>query len=296
MFLKCRENPCHINKYSYNFQKIYREYVATLRREKLFDYPKLIRRANAILQKNIVSIDKKFKSYQYIFVDEIQDSSQSRFKLLRLLTGNDTFLFMVGDSDQQILEWAGVKNNNLKRLKRYYPDFEIYTLEKSYRLTKEICEVANNLICHNKNRINKILKPINGSKGYFRIKQFNCYEDETTWCLKKINRLLDKGVNQRDIAVLVRKEKMLSTQLKATGVYCSTIHKSKGAEFKYFFIIGVERGIFTGNMEEERRLLFVGITRAKKSCVLTYISNGMRKDGYLDRQVCKSEFIDELYT
>lgn len=56
-------------------------------------------------------------NYKHILVDEFQDTSQSRLKLLRLLTCNTSHLFVVGDSDQQILEWAGVRNNNLERLK-----------------------------------------------------------------------------------------------------------------------------------------------------------------------------------
>lgn len=295
MFSQCRENPSNIRKYNSDFQRIYEEYVAILHRDGMFDYPEFICGANEILQKKVKKIDRIFKTYQYIFVDESQDLSQSRFELLRLLIGENTFLFMVGDDDQQILEWAGIKNNILKRLNHYYPDLKIYTLNKSYRLTAEIAEAANNLICHNKKRANKVLQPFNTREGHFKVMRFCCCEDETKSCVEKINSLLKKGVHKKDIAVLVRKEKMLSAQIKRTGVYCSTIHKSKGTEFKYVFVLGVERGIFSEDREEERRVLFVAITRAKKSCTLTYIHKGMRKIGWLDIQVYKSKFIKELY-
>lgn len=291
----CRENSSNIKKYSPDLQKIYRCYVETLKREKLFDHAKLIRRANAILQKGVELRNKLCQQYGYILVDEFQDISESRFKLLRLLTCDNTRLFAVGDSDQQILEWAGVRNNSLKKLQKYYPDLQIYPLEGSYRLTPELTKVANNLIQHSKKRMNKTLKSFNPQNGYFEVKQFDDSDDEAKWCVNKINYLLRNGANKKDIAVLVRQEKVLYDTVKKTGVICSTIHKVKGLEYQHVIVLGVERGIFKGNIEEERRLLYVAVTRAKKSLVLTVIDDGMRAVGYGDIQVQKSPLLDELY-
>lgn len=294
MLSVCRENPCHKKEYPLGMQKLYRSYVKMLRQENLFDYAEQIRRANAILQKDINLRNKLCQRYKYILVDEFQDTSESRFKLLRLLVTNSTCLFLVGDGDQQILEWAGVRNNNLKKLKNYYPELKIYSLEGSYRLSSQLVNIANNLISHNKKRTNKTLKSLNQQKGYFEIKDFGDSEAETQWCINKINLLLRNGADKKDIAVLVHQEKMLSERIKNIGVVCSTIHKIKGLEFKHVIVLGVEKGIFTGNIEEERRLLYVAITRAIKSLVLTFIDDGMRTVGYGDIQVQKSPLIDEL--
>lgn len=89
--------------------------------------------------------------------------------------------------------------------------------------------------------------------------------------------------------------KILYDTVKKTGVVCSTIHKIKGLEFQHVIVLGVERGIFNGSIEEERRLLYVAVTRAIKSLVLTFIDDGMRKVGYRDIQVQKSPLLDELY-
>lgn len=289
MLTICRENPCHLKKYSADLQAIYKKYVEYLKREKLFDYPKLIRFANVILQKEMLV------NYKHILVDEFQDASQSRLKLLRLLTCNTSHLFVVGDSDQQILEWAGVRNNNLEQLKKYYSNVKIYMLESSYRLTPQIAMVANNLIRHGKNRMAKTLRPLSQQSGYFEVKKFDKPEDESQWCVQKINFLLRSGVDKKDIAVLVRQEKMLPKSIIETGVVCSTIHKAKGLEFQHVIVLGVERGIFMGNIEEERRVLYVAMTRAIKSLVLTYIDDGIRTVGSEDKRVQKSPFIDELY-
>lgn len=291
----CRENPSHIKKYSPDLQKIYHCYVEILKREKLFDYAKQIRRANAILQKNSELRNKLCQRYRYVLVDEFQDMSESRFKLLRLLICGTSYLFTVGDGDQQILEWAGVQNNNLRRLQKYYPNLKIYPLEGSYRLTPQITEIANNLIQHSKERIDKRLKSLNPQNGYFEIKKFDNSDDEVRWCINKINLLLRNGADKKDIVVLVRQEKMLYEAIKKTGVVCSTIHKIKGLEFQHVIVLGVEKGIFNGSIEEERRLLYVAVTRAKKSLVLTFIDDGMRTVGYRDIQVRKSPLIDELY-
>lgn len=291
----CRENSSNIKKYSPDLQKIYRCYVETLKREKLFDHAKLIRRANAILQKGVELRNKLCQQYGYILVDEFQDMSESRFKLLRLLTCDTTHLFMVGDEDQQILEWSGVRNNNLRKLQKYYPNLQIYPLEGSYRLTPQIARIANNLIRHSKKRIDKTLKPLNQQNGYLKVKRFDNSDEEARWCINKIEFLLRNGVDKKDIAVLVRQEKILYDTVKKTGVVCSTIHKIKGLEFQHVIVLGVERGIFNGSIEEERRLLYVAVTRAIKSLVLTFIDDGMRKVGYRDIQVQKSPLLDELY-
>lgn len=289
MLNACRENPRHLKKYSADLQRIYKDYVKHLKQEKLFDYPKLISRANAILKKKHISM------YKHILVDEFQDTSQNRFKLLRLLIGNDANLFAVGDGDQQILEWAGVRNNNLRKLQKYYSDLKIYPLEGSYRLTLQITKVANNLIQHSKKRMNKTLKPLNQQNGHFEVKQFDDSDNEAKWCVNKINFLLRNGVDKKDIAVLVRMEKMLYDTVKKTGVICSTIHKAKGLEFTHVIVLGAEEGIFSGSIDEERRILYVAITRAIKSLTLTYIDDGIRMIGSIDKRVKKSPLLDELY-
>lgn len=289
MLTICRENRCQLKKFSADLQKIYKSYIKYLKRENVFDYPRLIKYANAILKKETI------KRYKHILVDEFQDTSQSRFRLLLILARDVSNLFVVGDSDQQILEWAGIRNNNLKQLQKYYSNVKIYPLERSYRLTSEIAKIANNLINHNRNRMKKTLVPLNEQKGYFEIKEFaNSYE-EAQWCVNKINVLLRNGADKKDIAVLVRQEKMLHEKIKKTGVICSTIHRVKGLEFKHVIVLGVERGVFSENVEEERRILYVAITRAVKSLVLTYIDNGIRIIGSIDKRIQKSSLIDELY-
>ena len=88
---------------------------------------------------------------------------------------------------------------------------------------------------------------------------------------------------------------MLYDVIKKTGVVCSTIHKIKGLEFQHVIVLGVEKGVFNGCIEEERRLLYVALTRAIKSLVLTFIDDGMRTVGYGDIQVQISPLLDELY-
>ena len=141
----------------------------------------------------------------------------------------------------------------------------------------------------------KTLRPLSQQSGYFEVKKFDKPEDESQWCVQKINFLLRSGVDKKDIAVLVRQEKMLPKSIIETGVVCSTIHKAKGLEFQHVIVLGVERGIFMGNIEEERRVLYVAMTRAIKSLVLTYIDDGIRTVGSEDKRVQKSPFIDELY-
>lgn len=295
----CRENPKYLSKQTDDIKMLCKSYSTVLKEEKRSDFAILIRKANMLLKKdkelrNI--IQNKFK---YIFVDEFQDCSERRFKLLKQLTTDKTSLFLVGDTDQTILEWAGVSIDNIMCLTHTFSDLKHYTLEQSYRLPKTICKASNSLIAKNKKRLDKTLKPIKNG-GILKIKKFLKFEDEISWCCNYINTIIKSGVSPNEIAILARKESVffdIKNILSNTGIHISTIHKAKGLEFDSVVILGIEKSIIPDNkdnLEEERRILYVGMTRAKRSLILTYIDNGIRNIGFVKQYVEKSPFIDEM--
>lgn len=291
----CRENPSNKKLYNNEMLLIYKRFIDYLHKNHIYDYPRFINRACGLLEQEYIKQNIQ-QRYKYIFVDESQDISEKMFKMIKLMTGYNNHLFMVGDEDQQILEWNGIKNNKVEKLYKSYPELVIYPLEISFRLPQEVAKIANNLIKHDDKRIDKMLISGNNKKGLVEIKSFHSLDEEKKWCIDKINSLINNGATKTDIAVLARQDRIINHKIKKTGVWCSTIHKAKGLEFEHVILLGVEKGIFSGkNIREERRVLFEGITRTKNSLFVTYGDHITRTFDNQDIEVCKSPFIDEFY-
>ena len=289
--LKCRENNSYIKQCSKEMQLFYRAFKQELKTSKSYDFARIVKVATKYIPQS--------NAPQYIFVDEFQDTSETRFNFIKALVGDINYLFAVGDEDQQILEWCGVKNNNVNKLSQLYKEeFKEYRLEYSYRLTNILAQKSNQLLSMFNNRISKTLIGGNKTRGSFQIKKFTRTSKEVSWCKDFIYHLLQRNIKPQDIAVLYRCENMMSTDIAKMGVYQSTIHKAKGLEFEYVILIGVEEGIFSRNdeaIEEELRVLYVGMTRAKKGLTITYINNKMRKfNNGTYKQVKKSRFLEYL--
>ncbi|MEI3533979.1 MAG: ATP-dependent helicase [Alphaproteobacteria bacterium] len=289
--LKCRENNSYIKQCSKEMQLFYRAFKQELKKSKSFDFARIVKVATKYIPQS--------NTPQYIFVDEFQDTSETRFNFIKALVGNNNYLFAAGDEDQQILEWCGVKNNNVSKLYTLYQEeLKEYKLEYSYRLTQTLAQKSNQLLGVFNNRISKILIGENKAYGQFYIRKFKDSNHELCWCKNIIHNLLRRNVKAKDIAVLYRCENMMYRDLDEMKVHQSTIHKAKGLEFEHVIIIGLEEGIFprnTQSIEEDLRVLYVAMTRAKKSLTITYIDNAMRKlNNDTQMHVKKSRFLQYL--
>ena len=276
--LKCRENNSYIKQCSKEMQLFYRVFKQELKATKSYDFARIVKVATKYIPQS--------NTPQYIFVDEFQDTSETRFNFIKALVGNNNYLFAVGDEYQQILEWSGVKNVNVSRLKRHYKqELSIYKLTYSYRLTPQLADISNRLLSFISDRkTTRKLRGCNNSKFTFDIKKFNSQKNETEWCIGYINELVKKGVNPKNIGVLYRNSNVIDQEVINTKVHCSTIHKAKGLEFDYVILLGLEDGVFpskNSNVEEERRVLYVAITRAKKYLAITSLNDCYRNSIYV---------------
>ena len=97
------------------------------------------------------------KTFQYILVDEYQDTNDIQFKLIKLLLNSEDNLFVVGDDNQLIYGWRGASVDTILNFETLFPKTVIYKLEQNYRSTPQILDVANNLISNNKKKMEKNL-------------------------------------------------------------------------------------------------------------------------------------------
>lgn len=214
---------------------------------------------------------KEKPNFDYIFIDEFQDTNFLQYQILKTLTKEETNLFTVGDPDQSIYAFRG---SNIKIINTYTKDYKAitYKLTLNYRSYRKIIKTANNLIKYNKKRIKKDLIPTTEKEGLVKVIITKTPEDKIIEILKKQTHTTILYRNYQSIITL---KERLETQY-FTNYQLMTIHASKGLEFEHVIIIGLEMMQKTKSQtdqEEERRLLFVAITRAKKTLHIICVKN-----------------------
>ncbi len=182
----------------------YVQYQKRLRDHNLFDFDDLIRNALLLLKNNIDIREKWQNRFNYILVDEFQDTNYQQFQIIKLLSKDKNNIFVVGDPDQMIYSWRGAYKDIFDDFKHYFDNYDQIILDQNYRSTKGILEVSNRLISNNKNRIEKNLFT-NNSIGekivYYHAKSS---DDESKWIIDKIRVLKNSGYSYSDMLILYR--------------------------------------------------------------------------------------------
>ena len=142
--------------------------------------------------------------FEYVLVDEFQDTNTVQYNLVKMLTSIHGNLFVVGDEDQCIYSWRGANFQNIFNLKKDFPSVKVFKLERNYRSTSEIIKIANNVIRNNKARLNKNMWT--SKEGGQKPTLYNAYDerDEALYVAKTITSLKSEDYDYNDIAVLMR--------------------------------------------------------------------------------------------
>jgi DNA helicase-2/ATP-dependent DNA helicase PcrA len=232
---------------------------------------------------NESSIREKVRSrYRFILVDEYQDTSHDNYRLLRLLLPEERGnLFMVGDDWQSIYGFRGACVQYIIRIKKYFPDARVHKLEINYRSRKEIVDLSGRFIRKNRFQSGKRLRSFAGKGGRVRSLKVSNLEQEATVIKNILNERTGEGGTT---AILVRNnwqleylEKRIDFSVLAGNIRPMTIHASKGLEFDTVIIGGLSDMIIPDRLsplEEERRLFYVALTRAKENLFLITHFNG----------------------
>ncbi|ALG66601.1 DNA helicase II [Beggiatoa leptomitoformis] len=136
---------------------LYQTYEEYCQKNGLVDFAELLLRTYETLRDNTALRATYQTRFRHVLVDEFQDTNDIQYKLLRILVGQHSYLFAVGDDDQSIYGWRGAKIENIQNLSKDYPAIHMIRLEQNYRSTGTILSVANNLIANNKKRLGKNL-------------------------------------------------------------------------------------------------------------------------------------------
>lgn len=181
---------------------LYADYETTLRRNKMYDYSDMIVEVVRALSRNKELLLMLQEKYQYILVDEHQDTNSAQNKILELLSGyyETPNLFVVGDEKQAIFRFQGASLENFLYFKRLYPSAKLIYLTESYRSTQTILDTARSLrkkSAHLKARAGHKEKPI-------QLMAFQTDDEENYFLAKNIEEKIVSGVRSQEIAVLYR--------------------------------------------------------------------------------------------
>jgi ATP-dependent DNA helicase UvrD/PcrA len=186
---------------------IYEEYRKELRKANAFDFDDLLLEALRLLKSVPAVRDYYNRRFQYILVDEYQDTNRPQYELMRLLAGTRHNLCAVGDEDQSIYSWRGADIRNILEFEKDFPEAKIIRLEQNYRSTQNILEAASAVVANNVKRKGKNLwtSRQGGAKvGYYEAPDG---ENEALFVADQIARYLREAVEHGETpkaAVLYR--------------------------------------------------------------------------------------------
>jgi DNA helicase-2/ATP-dependent DNA helicase PcrA len=185
--------------------RVYQQYERELRRNNALDFDDLLFIAVQLLRENEGLRQAYRDRYQHILVDEFQDTNTAQYRLIRLLTGQNPDLFVVGDPDQSIYRWRGADYRNVLRFQEDFPQARTILLEQNYRSKQNILDAAMAVIDKNHNRQRKELFTQRGSGSPIVIHEAYDESDEANYVLETIASLTFTGeVEPGNCAVMYR--------------------------------------------------------------------------------------------
>ncbi|BDR56449.1 DNA helicase PcrA [Xylocopilactobacillus apis] len=184
---------------------VFKEYEKRLKEYQTVDFDDLIMLTVNLFQNFPAVLEKYQERYQYIHVDEYQDTNRAQYILTTLLAKKHHNICVVGDADQSIYGWRGANMKNILNFKQDYPNAHIVLLEQNYRSTGNILHAANNVIDNNTERIKKKLWTDNGEGEKIHIYQARNENEEATFVVEQIQeQMKDHDFKYGDFGILFR--------------------------------------------------------------------------------------------
>ncbi|WP_048800795.1 DNA helicase PcrA [Streptococcus constellatus] len=184
--------------------KCYTAYQKELRQSEAMDFDDLIMLTLRLFDQNPDVLTYYQQRYQYIHVDEYQDTNHAQYQLVKLLASRFKNICVVGDADQSIYGWRGADMQNILDFEKDYPEAKVVLLEENYRSTKTILQAANDVIKNNRNRRPKNLWTQNEDGEEIVYYRANDEQDEALFVARTIVQLTREGYSHKDFAVLYR--------------------------------------------------------------------------------------------
>jgi DNA helicase II / ATP-dependent DNA helicase PcrA len=203
---ECRE-PHQVIAKDFNSQtliKIYQAYQESCQRAGVIDFADLLFISYRLLNNNQALREHYQARFQCLLVDEFQDTNTIQYAWLKLFTGKNNAIMIVGDDDQSIYGWRGARIENIQRFSKDFPQATIIRLEQNYRSTGTILKAANALISQNAGRLGKNLWTEDKEGEHITIYSAFNDVDEAFFIVNRIRELRERTYHYRQIAILYR--------------------------------------------------------------------------------------------
>ena len=187
-----------------NVAEIYEYYQKYLKKNSVLDFDDLMLKTIVLFEKHPEVLAIYQNKFEYIHVDEYQDTNVIQYKLIKMLSEIHKNICIVGDDDQSIYSWRGACSDNIINFEKDYEDVEVIFLDQNYRSNSTILDAANAVIKNNTYRKDKALWSENKGGDKITVYAATNDKDETDDIAKKILDLKAQGVDYKDIAILYR--------------------------------------------------------------------------------------------
>jgi DNA helicase-2/ATP-dependent DNA helicase PcrA len=205
----------------YEIPSIYAAYQQQLRQSNAMDFDDLLMNMNILLQQNKEVRQKYQEIFQYVLVDEYQDTNYSQYLIVKTLAEPQNNICVVGDDAQAIYSFRGANIQNILKFQQGYTNAQLFKLEQNYRSTQNIVNAANSLIAHN---VGQIHKQVFSEKEPGQPLQLTAYPtdlEESAGVAKRIALLHKNKRSYEDIAVLYRtnaQSRTLENEFRKAGI------------------------------------------------------------------------------
>ena len=196
------------DNYTKTMLEVYTAYEEACTRGGMIDFGEILLRAHELWLKNPQILEHYQKRFQYILVDEFQDTNAIQYAWLRVLAGGNygrnKQLMVVGDDDQSIYGWRGARIENIQQFNVDFADAEIVRLEQNYRSTSTILKAANGLIANNQGRLGKKLWTEGVEGEHISLYEALNEQDEARFIVDRLQDWFNNGNQRSDAAILYR--------------------------------------------------------------------------------------------
>ncbi|MBS7401293.1 MAG: UvrD-helicase domain-containing protein [Eubacteriales bacterium] len=183
--------------------RIFNAYRDQLEKNNAYDFDDLLLETLKLLKTNTTVCEKLQNYFQYILVDEFQDTNETQYEIVSLLAQKHRNIMVVGDEDQCIYSWRGASVENINRFQKDFPNLKIYRLEENFRSSSNIVKLASSLVAKNNNRISKNLFS-NLNDGLINFEDFYDDKQEALGIISHILETRRNGGTWSDSAILMR--------------------------------------------------------------------------------------------
>ncbi|MDD3335087.1 MAG: DNA helicase PcrA [Eubacteriales bacterium] len=207
--------------HSKQLRDVYDGYERRLKSANALDFDDLLVRTLELFVDHPPVLESYRERFQYVHVDEYQDTNYAQYTLIKLITQQSRNLCVVGDDDQSIYGWRGADVRNILNFEKDYPDAQVIKLEQNYRSTSNILDAANQVIAHNTGRMEKALWTEDESGELIRLFSAGDEREEAAWVCDRLEQLKRSNHDYGEAAVLYRsnaQSRVLEDMLVRAGI------------------------------------------------------------------------------